>query len=342
VVPGGLIAGPCRGPPALEEKVGDEVPEADDGLPPGPAGTPAAGSPVAGYRLQEQIGQGARPPGRAGTVLASRGGADPGGRGGQATTPGDGPDQVGQPVTQPGAGRDRVGQPVARPGDGPGQADRPVTQPSHAAGLDRDGPAARRPRWRLPVAALAAALVIGGVSAAIVLSGGHKPPPPHGSPTSAAHHATASRAPASGPPASSAPATSAAASPRATTQSPPAAVPLSRFRVCTFPADTCNSGNPTAMQTEPTEIVTTGDGSGFLKALTWSGWSTATAQGTGLLEVDNCNPNCAQGTFTGYQATVTLSDLTPYGNGDEAYADMTVTAPGSPVPQQDFSTGLVP
>ena len=28
--------------------------------------------------------------------------------------------------------------------------------------------------------------------------------------------------------------------------------------------------------------------------------------------------------------------------GAEAYADMTVTAPGSPVPQQNFSTGLVP
>ena len=282
-----------------------------------------------GLPSYDDLDQAARPPGRAGTVLASRGGADPGSRGDQATPPGDSQDRVGQPVTQP--------------GDGPGWVGRPVTQPGDADGLDRGGPAARRPRWRLPVAVLAAAaLVIGGVSAAIALFGGHKPPPPHGRPTSAAHHATASSAPASSAPASSAPATSAAPSPSATTQSPPATVPLSQFQVCTFPADTCNSGNPTAMQTEPVQIVTTGDGSGFLKDLTWSGWGTATAQGTGLLEVDNCNPNCAQGTFTGYQATVTLSGLTPYGNGDEAYADMTVTAPGSPIPQENFDTGLVP
>ena len=36
----------------------DEVPGADGAPPPGPAGTPAAGSRVAGYRLEEQIGQG--------------------------------------------------------------------------------------------------------------------------------------------------------------------------------------------------------------------------------------------------------------------------------------------
>jgi hypothetical protein len=155
--------------------------------------------------------------------------------------------------------------------------------------------------------------------------------------TPAAHLAPTSSASTTGALAPSAPAPSVAASP-----SLPAAVPLSQFRVCTFPADTCNSGNPTAMKTEPAQIVTTGDGSGFLKALTWSGWGTATAQGAGLLEIDNCVPSCAQGTFTGYQATVTLSGLTPYGDGDEAYADMTIIAPGSPAPQESFSTGLVP
>ena len=39
---------------------------------------------------------------------------------------------------------------------------------------------------------------------------------------------------------------------------------------------------------------------------------------------------------------MTLSGLAPYGGGAEAYADMTITAPGSPVPQQNFSSGLVP
>lgn len=57
------------------------------------------------------------------------------------------------------------------------------------------------------------------------------------------------------------------------------------------------------METEPTQIVTTGDGSGYVKDLVWSGWGQATARGTGLLEIDNCNPNCAQGTYhiSGYR-----------------------------------------
>jgi len=96
------------------------------------------------------------------------------------------------------------------------------------------------------------------------------------------------------------------------------------------------------MKTEPTQIFTTGDGSGYLKNLTWSGWGQPTAQGTGVLEVDNCTPNCAQGTFTGYPATVTLTGLTPYGNGNEAYANMTVSAPTSPYQPQPFTHGLVP
>jgi Protein kinase domain len=288
-----------------------------------------------GLAAHDDMGQDARPPERPATMLTPPGAADPGapavgggwGRGGQGTQPGGAPGWGGQ-GTQPGGA----------PGWG-GQG----TQPGGAPGLDRGGSADRRPRWRLPVAALAAAaLVIGGVTAAIALTSGHNPPAPEAGRTPAAHLAPTGSASTSSAPAPSAPAPSAAASPSAASQSPPAAVPLSQFQVCTFPADTCNSGNPTAMKTEPAQIVTTGDGSGFLKGLTWSGWGTATAQGAGLLEIDNCVPNCAQGTFTGYQATVTLSGLTPYGDGDEAYADMTIIAPGSPAPQESFSTGLVP
>jgi hypothetical protein len=40
----------------------------------------------------------------------------------------------------------------------------------------------------------------------------------------------------------------------------PSGATLALFRICTFPADTCNSGNLTAMRTEPAQIVTTGDG----------------------------------------------------------------------------------
>jgi hypothetical protein len=266
-----------------------------------------------GLAAYDDMGQGTRPPQRPAAVLAPPGGTDPGG-----------------PAAGGGWGPGAQGTPPGWGGQG--------TQPGGAPGPDHGRPPGRRPRWLLPVAAVAAAaLVIGGVTAAIALTSRPTPPAPEASRTPAAHLAPTGSASTSGAPAPSAPVPSAAASP-----SLPAAVPLSQFLVCTFPADTCNSGNPTAMKTEPTQIVTTGDGSGFLKALTWSGWGTATAQGAGLLEVDNCVPSCAQGTFTGYQATVTLSGLTPYGDGDEAYADMTIIAPGSPAPQESFSTGLVP
>lgn len=82
--------------------------------------------------------------------------------------------------------------------------------------------------------------------------------------------------------------------------------------------------------------------SAYVKNLTWSGWGTATATGTGTLELDDCNPSCAQGTFTGYPATVTLSSPAGFGNGEQAYSAMLVSAPSSPLQARSFTTGLVP
>ncbi len=127
---------------------------------------------------------------------------------------------------------------------------------------------------------------------------------------------------------------------------PPTASPapsLAKFKVCTSPADTCTSyGGLSRMKTEPMQILTTADGSGYMVNLTWSGWGSATATGTGTWKLDNCNPNCAQGTYTGYPATVTLSGLTGYGHGESAYSTMTISAPTAPYPSEIFSTGLVP
>ena len=55
----------------------------------------------------------------------------------------------------------------------------------------------------------------------------------------------------------------------------------------------------------PAQIVTAADGSGYMKDITWPRWGNTTATGTGTLEIDNCVPDCATGTFTGYPATVT-------------------------------------
>jgi hypothetical protein len=95
------------------------------------------------------------------------------------------------------------------------------------------------------------------------------------------------------------------------------------------------------MKTEPASIVLSGDGSTFVRHLTWTGWGTADAQGTGILERDDCNPNCAQGTLHAYQATISLDDLTSYGNGKQAYASMLVNAPPAADANNDYQN-LVP
>jgi hypothetical protein len=127
------------------------------------------------------------------------------------------------------------------------------------------------------------------------------------------------------------------------TVSRPAAPLAPSADVCTTPALTCTGSNSSGMTSEPTQIVTTADGSIYVKDISWSGWGTTTATGTGTLEVNNCNPSCATGTYMGYPATVTLSALVTYGANRNAYSTMVISAPSAPTTQtQSFSTGLVP
>jgi hypothetical protein len=84
------------------------------------------------------------------------------------------------------------------------------------------------------------------------------------------------------------------------------------------------------MQVRPKNIGLAADGTGSVNNLVWSGWGSPRATAIGILEINNCNPNCAQGTFTGYPATVTLAGLTPYGTGLEAYSTIVVQSPSAP------------
>jgi serine/threonine protein kinase len=118
--------------------------------------------------------------------------------------------------------------------------------------------------------------------------------------------------------------------------------PATGFTVCTMPAIGCTGDNASALSTEPTSITVSADGSAYLKDLTWSGWGAATAVGAGVLEADNCDPNCAQGSDTPYDATVTLSRLAPYGDGQQAYSVMTTNVPGAPSRSETFTVDLVP
>jgi hypothetical protein len=122
------------------------------------------------------------------------------------------------------------------------------------------------------------------------------------------------------------------------TSQPASSAPLTDFTVCTTPSVGCNG----EMRTQPSQIIVSGDGSAFVSGLTWTGWGSEGATGSGTLKLDNCQPNCAQGKFTPYVATITLSDLTSYGSaGLQGYADMTVSAPGSQYGTQSYS-GLLP
>ena len=43
-----------------------------------------------------------------------------------------------------------------------------------------------------------------------------------------------------------------------------------------------------------------------------------------------------------YPATVTLTQLVPYGNGEQAYSVMAISVPSAPSRSETFSTRLVP
>jgi hypothetical protein len=69
------------------------------------------------------------------------------------------------------------------------------------------------------------------------------------------------------------------------------------------------------LQVEPTTIVYTGDGTGFLagasvrnrkSGIAWTRWTSETALGTGFNQLNNCNPSCAGGKYRGYPVRIEL------------------------------------
>ena len=74
------------------------------------------------------------------------------------------------------------------------------------------------------------------------------------------------------------------------------------------------------MAERPRQIVLSADGSGAVSGLSWASWGGQQATGTGTLQVDDCQPNCASGKFTGYPATVTLTARDNSGNDADARA----------------------
>ena len=160
----------------------------------------------------------------------------------------------------------------------------------------------RGPRWLLPVALGAVVATSAGVAIALAVDPSPKPP--------------AFLSGQSG-------------SPTATAAGSPAAI-----TICTVPAGGCTlAAAARDMAERPRQIEATGDGSQVVTGLSWTGWGGPQATATGTLQVNDCQPNCASGKFTGYPATVTVTGLTVYGaNGSRlpGLSAITVKAPSAP------------
>jgi hypothetical protein len=205
--------------------------------------------------------------------------------------------------------------PVTAPAARPARTTAPGTP--EPGTVPRPGPSGR---WLLGIGAAGVVAAAVGVTLALVLSPGSTASPRTAGQTPPAHSA-ASITPL------------AAASPTAS---------LIADTVCVVPADACTlaSEGPN-MEVRPNQIVDSGDGSGYLKDLVWSHWGNPQATATGIQVLNNCTPNCAQGTYVDYPATVTLAGLTPYGTDHEAYSTIVIQSPDAGT-TETYTTGTVP
>ena len=55
-----------------------------------------------------------------------------------------------------------------------------------------------------------------------------------------------------------------------------------------------------------TDVLACGDGNAWLDQLRWRAWSSQRATGSGLYHVNDCMPDCAEGHFRTYKASVLL------------------------------------
>jgi eukaryotic-like serine/threonine-protein kinase len=192
--------------------------------------------------------------------------------------------------------------------------------------LAPQGPRAPRPRrggrrWVLAGVGAGVVAVVLGATLALVL--GSKPTTSTPGQAVSTHHAGVASTPAAASVSSAPPTTAPPTSP-----SPSAS--LIAVTVCTFPADGCNvAGASQFMEITPKQITDSGDGSGYVTDLIWSNWGASQATATGTQEIDNCNPNCAQGTDSPFPATVTVAGLTPYGTDLDAYSTIVIQVPAA-------------
>jgi hypothetical protein len=98
--------------------------------------------------------------------------------------------------------------------------------------------------------------------------------------------------------------------------------------------------------TEPgSYILTCADYGSFLAHLSWTGWTSTQATATGVHELNDCTPNCAEGKFCDYPATITFWRPEPLTGhpGETYFSRITVRYTTSHRPPMYMSNGqLIP
>lgn len=213
-------------------------------------------------------------------------------------------------------------------------------------GVRNDGGRATRAPWRgrLPLVlviglgvVLAGAAVAGGLElslstkpAASTTSAGH----PAGTGGSGGPPGGTAQSGATPPQARSTP--PAAQPPTPTTTTQPATAPAAPPGPAALPGvvDDCSGPGPTGTRTavEPASImIACADGGLRLEDLTWTSWTSTSAEGHGVLLANDCTPDCAQGTFHSFPGAFELSHPEPSSSGvvfSEVTATYTRTVPG--------------
>lgn len=78
-------------------------------------------------------------------------------------------------------------------------------------------------------------------------------------------------------------------------------------------SDLVYTWNCESPEQKPSEIVLTcADAGMYVDQITWSSWAVDGALGKGTYNVNECDPNCAEGTMVAVPVYVELSSLTKY------------------------------
>lgn len=211
-----------------------------------------------------------------------------------------------------------------------------MSEPGHSP---RPGPWARlRAAVPLPlpvasalVAVVVVAAVVGGVLATRTAPASSRSPHLSTTPTTT---------PSTAPPATAAPPTTVPLTTTPSTTLPPttASPTTSTTAVAALPhvySNGCPGEYPGTF--EPTEIpLSCADYNATISGITWSSWTPQIAHGNGTLNVNDCNPDCAGGTFHHSPTTVTLSNPAPSRTQGLIFAIVTFVSSNGSSQSQDI------